>query len=58
MGGVELTGPIGIDRLAHTGYSTTAELTLTFSQSRSLCGTNAPPGSTTTTPRRIVTGLP
>jgi hypothetical protein len=57
MGGVEMTGPIGIDLSAHTGYSTTAELTFTFSQTRDLCGTDAPPASRPTAPRRIVAGL-
>jgi hypothetical protein len=57
MGGVELTSPIGIDLSAHTGYNTTAELTFHFNQQRSLCGTDAPPASTTAAPRRIVAGL-
>jgi len=53
--GVEMSGPIGIDLSAHTGYSTSASLTFTFTQTRDLCGTNGKPGAT---PKRLVVGLP
>ncbi len=53
-GGVEMSGPIGIDLSAHTGYNTSAALAFTFSQTRYLCGTNAKPGAT---PKRLVAGL-
>jgi hypothetical protein len=57
-GGVEISGDIGIDLSAQTGYSTTAELTYTFSQTRNLCGENAPPASNNPAPKRIVAGNP
>jgi hypothetical protein len=53
-GGVEMSGPIGIDLSAHTGYNTGAALAFTFTQNRHLCGTNANPGAV---PKRIVAGL-
>jgi hypothetical protein len=53
-GGVEMTGPIGIDLSAHTGYSNSAALTFIFTQNRDLCGTNANPGAV---PKRLVAGL-
>ena len=53
-GGVEMSGPIGIDLSAHTGYNTSAALAFTFTQSRDLCGTNANPGGV---PKRLVAGL-
>ena len=53
-GGVEMSGPIGIDLSAHTGYNTSAALDFTFTQSRDLCGTNGNPGAT---PKRLVAGL-
>jgi len=52
-GGVSMSGAIGVDLSAHTGYSTTAELTYSFTQRRDLCGTNDYPGGT---PKRLVAG--
>ena len=53
-GGVAMSGAIGVNLSAHTGYSTTAELRFAFSQTRSLCGTNALPGGAA---RRLVAGV-
>ncbi len=52
--GVEMSGPIGLDLSAHTGYNSSAALDFTFSQSRDLCGTDDNPGGT---PKRLVAGL-
>lgn len=53
-GGVAISGAIGVNLSAHTGYSVTAELRFSFSQTRSLCGTNAAPGGIA---KRLVAGL-
>lgn len=52
-GGVSMSGPLGVDLSAQTGYSTSAELTYGFTQRRDLCGTDGFPGGT---PKRLIAG--
>lgn len=52
-GGVDISGTIGIDLSAHTGYSTSAELKYKFNTGHDLCGTDDYPGGT---PKRLVAG--
>jgi hypothetical protein len=50
--GADLSGAIGIDLSARTGYSSSAKVKFVFGATRHLCGTNGYPGSTT--PSRLV----
>jgi hypothetical protein len=52
-GGVDISGDIGINLSAQTGYDSSAELRYKFSITRLLCGTDADPGGAA---QRIVAG--
>jgi hypothetical protein len=49
--GVSISGPLGIDLSARTGYSSTAKIIFSFTKKKRLCGTNADPGDNA---RRLV----